>query len=123
MIKVLVVDDDGDLLEMVTIMLRASDMEVQTLSNGENLAASIDAGQPHIILMDIYLGDYDGRALCKKIKSQIKYAMLPVLLYSAGNINVTSVTESGADGFLQKPFDMKTLVSRIRNMSSGIMEY
>lgn len=123
MIKVLVVDDDGDLLEMVSIMLRASDMEVQTLSNGENLFASIDEGQPHIILMDIYLGDYDGRVLCKKIKSQIKYAMLPVLLYSAGNINATSVTEAGADGFLQKPFDMKTLVSRIRNMSNGIMEH
>jgi DNA-binding response OmpR family regulator len=122
MIKVLVVDDDEDLLEMVSMMLRMSGMEVQSLANGEHVFAAIDTGHPHIILMDIYLGDYDGRQLCKKIKSHREYAVLPVVLYSAGNINTASITEAGADSFLQKPFDMKALVTRIRDMS-GVKEY
>jgi len=70
-----------------------------------------------VVLMDIYLGDFDGRTLCKQIKLNQTYYALPVLLYSAGNIDAESITNSSADGFLQKPFDMKTMIKLVRDLS------
>jgi len=121
MVRVLIVDDDEDLLEMVSMMLRASGMEVWGLTNGDGLIAAIEAHSPQIILMDIYMGEQDGRQLCRKIKNSTLYRNLPVILYSAGNIPPASITASGADFFLNKPFDMKTLVSKIKQMT-GVME-
>ncbi len=114
MINVLVVDDDNDLLEMVTFALNANEMTVSSLSEGQHVLETVLARPPDVLLMDIFLGDSDGRQLCKQIKSTAAYMGFPILLYSAGEISNASIVESSADFFLRKPFDLQRLIAAIR---------
>jgi len=118
MAKILVVDDDADLLEMVTLVLRTYGMEVASLNNGAHFFDTLSRFTPDIIVMDIYLGDRDGRNLCKELKTSSDHSEIPVILYSAGNISPASIEESQADDFLQKPFDIAFLFSRIQEKLS-----
>jgi DNA-binding response OmpR family regulator len=116
MMKVLVVDDDLDLLEMVCLMLQTPEMVPICIDNGDEVLPTVEHSKPDVLVMDIFLGPCDGRDICKEIKSSKTHPRLPVLLYSAGYITQESIRESGADGFLSKPFDMNTLVNTIENL-------
>jgi DNA-binding response OmpR family regulator len=113
MTKVLIVDDDNDLLEMVSLVLTNYNMKVDALGQCVQFFDTMSDVQPDIVLMDIYLGECDGRDLCLDLKGRSNYSNIPVILYSAGNISVSSVKESKADDFMSKPFDITQLVSRI----------
>ena len=114
--NVLIVDDDTDLLEMVTMALTINKMTVQSLSKGQSLFDSLDTQKPDIILMDIYLGETDGRKLCYSLKNKEQYRNIPVILYSAGYITALSVKESLADDFITKPFDITQLLNKIHSI-------
>ncbi|MBO9658603.1 MAG: response regulator [Chitinophagaceae bacterium] len=113
MLKVLVVDDDQDLLEMVTLVLRTHGMEVLGVNNHTDFFSILDQYRPDLIVLDIYLQEADGRELCRKMKSMAEFAGVPVLLYSAGHISAASIEDCHANGFLQKPFDISNLLKRI----------
>lgn len=115
MTKVLVVDDDTDLLQMVSIVLSNNNMQVTPLEKCLEFKDYMESEKPDIVLMDIYLGECDGRDLCANLKNNKSYAGTPVILYSAGNITAESVKKSKADDFLSKPFDISQLISRINN--------
>ena len=114
--NVLVIDDDIDLLEMVEAVLTSYDMTVSCSSNGARLIESIKEANPDIILMDIYLGDVDGRELCQNLKASNEFSHIPVILYSAGNISRSSIHNSKADDFIVKPFDVSALAKKINSM-------
>lgn len=113
-VKVLIVDDDEDLLEMVSMMLKINGMQVKGLNAGKLLNAGLTEFDPDILLMDIYLGDSDGRELARDLKDSSRYSHLPVVLYSAGEIEQSSIQASGADYFLRKPFEMSDLINQIQ---------
>ena len=114
--RVLIVDDDLDLLEMVCLMVETSNMSPLCVDNGDAALEALTQEPFDLILMDIYLGEYDGRALARQLKATENYKHIPILLYSAGNITRDSLEQSLADGFLQKPFDMPVLLNRMREM-------
>ena len=114
MVKLVIVDDDEDLLEMVTMVLHTRGMAIKGLANGKLLLESLTIEKPDIVLMDIYLGDNDGRILCKQLKNSREYSAIPIVLYSAGNISKASIVDSLADDFIQKPFDLSSLFKRIQ---------
>lgn len=114
MTRLIIVEDDKDLLEMVTMSLRTRGMEIKSLTNGGLLLESLAIEKPDIVLMDIYLGDGDGRSLCKQLKNTEEYSDIPIVLYSAGNISKASIVDSLADDFVQKPFDLFSLFNRIQ---------
>lgn len=113
--KVLVVDDDTDLLDMVSLVLNTYNMHVDPLDQCLQFQSKISENKPDIVLMDVYLGDCDGRKLCHDFKKTGAYADIPVILYSAGNVTEASINESLADEFMSKPFDIQRLVSRINH--------
>jgi DNA-binding response OmpR family regulator len=115
MTKVLVVDDDTDLLDMVSLVLTSHNMRVNPLSKCIQFFDNVSSDKPDIVLMDIYLGECDGRDLCQNLKKSNGYEDIPVILYSAGVITQASVKESGADDFMSKPFDIKQLIDRINH--------
>lgn len=119
MIKVVLVDDDTDLLEMVCLMLETPEISPVCLDDCKVVLPALDAESPHVLIMDVFLGECDGRTLCKQVKSMKKYSSLPVLLYSAGQITEASIKESGADDFLAKPFDMNVLLNRIHQLAGS----
>lgn len=116
MSHLLIVDDDPDLLEMITIVLSSQGHKVTTISSGAALPNALDGILPDLILMDIYLGDTDGRDLCRQLKDSDSYSSIPVLLYSAGYIQQDSITASGAEDFIAKPFDIYQLRERIDHL-------
>jgi len=116
--KVLVIDDDMDILEMVQTVLSNYNFNVNCANSATKLWESLGTHDPDVILMDIYLGDADGRQLCLKLKTTDRYRHIPVILYSAGNISPTSIQESLADDFIEKPFDIGLLAKKIRSFKN-----
>lgn len=114
--RVLIIDDDVDLLDLVCLMAKSSQMNPKCVTSGTLALEALATESFDLILMDIYLGDHDGRELARRLKTDDQFRHIPILLYSAGNVSLASVEESQADGFLQKPFEMKTLINRMRDL-------
>ena len=114
--KVLIVDDDRDLLEMVELALTEQGYNVCALADGKLFFDQVAEYHPDIILLDIYLGEVDGRKLCYQLKSDPSYQDIPVALYSAGHVNNASIRDSKADAFLTKPFDIMHLGAKLKSL-------
>jgi DNA-binding response OmpR family regulator len=113
--RILAVDDDKDILEIIKYILEESGYEVDTLAEGKSLFDHVKQHEPDLILLDIMLGNLDGRELCKTLKNQQETKSIPVILISAshdpGNLN-----QAGSpDDFIAKPFDIDVLLNRISN--------
>jgi len=107
--KILVVDDNPDILEAVSLVLSRKNMDVMTLEDPEKLHQSITQFAPDLLLMDIAMGNYDGRNLCREIKTSPDEAKLPVILFSARNYPEESISQCKADSLLAKPFRINEL--------------
>lgn len=116
---VLVVDDDADLLELVSLVLKRSDYQVTALQDGAKVMQLVENRPPDVILMDIYLGETDGRTICKDLKTNDKFQNIPVILYSAGNITSQSIKESLADSFIVKPFKNAEILNKISALAAN----
>ena len=114
--RILAVDDDKDILEILQFILEDSGYTVDTLSDGRQLFQKIDENVPDLILLDIMLGTTDGRDLCKNIKSKDNTQKIPVIMISASH-NIADVLKQDCapDDFLPKPFDINVLLSKIQN--------
>lgn len=114
--KVLVIDDDDDLLWALQMALQKKGFAVQALSNGKECQTHIDAFQPQIIVLDIHLKEEDGRELCKLLKSGENYKHIPIILCSAYYLPNIQFTEYGANAFLSKPFSIEQMVATIQTL-------
>src|SRR3954467_2042232 len=104
--RILVVDDDKDILEVIKYILEDSGYEVDTLSDGHFLFDKIKEYRPDLILLDVMLGNMDGRELCKDVKLTDETHNIPVILISATHA-VKSFTSAGSpNDFISKPFDI-----------------
>jgi DNA-binding response OmpR family regulator len=113
MLKVLIVDDDNDLLEMVSLILQTHGMEVLSLNDHTDFFTALSNYKPDLVVLDIYLNDADGRELCRQLKKTEEFSGTPVLLYSAGHISPSSIEDCQANDFLQKSFNISVLLNRI----------
>jgi DNA-binding response OmpR family regulator len=114
--RILAVDDDKDILEVLQYILEESGYEVETLSDGHYIFDRIRKHSPDLILLDIMLGGLDGRELCKHIKTMKETNNIPVILISAShNISDRSLQhDGGPDDFIAKPFDIDVLLRSVR---------
>ncbi len=114
MTKILVVDDDDDILEMMCLILESYNLTPTCVPDGKGIREIIDDINPALILMDIYLGKQDGRTICHSLKESAIYGHIPIILYSAGHISSESIKASLADAFIVKPFNVQELVNQIK---------
>lgn len=113
--KVLVVDDDLDILEVVNLLLSMNGFIVKTLSRTERLHEEASSFNPGLILLDINIKGYDGREICKQLKSpSSQFRHIPVILFSAMNNLEFSYPECEANDFVAKPFESIELVRKIK---------
>jgi DNA-binding response OmpR family regulator len=113
--KVLVLDDDLDILQLVQFMLSRAGLAVQTISRWQEIRQAIRQFEPGLILMDISLGTADGREICKSLKQDDDTKAIPIVLFSANVDFVNNIGECNAQGFLAKPFDMATLIDTVQS--------
>lgn len=113
--RILAVDDNKDILEILRYVLEESGYEVDTLSDGHHLFEKIHEHTPDLILLDVMLGDMDGRELCNDVKTQIDTHGIPVIMISATH-NMDNISNSCVpDAFLAKPFDINALLSTVKH--------
>ncbi|MBB5636469.1 DNA-binding response OmpR family regulator [Pedobacter cryoconitis] len=113
--RILVVEDDPDLLEVVQMVLEENNYKVFPLMNGRPIFKIIEEFRPDIILMDIRLDGMDGRAIFKEIRTRPDTAHLPVVLTSGGFSEDYIMRESLlADAYLEKPFEMAVMLEKLQ---------
>jgi two-component system, OmpR family, response regulator MtrA len=111
--RVLVVDDDASLAEMLTIVLRQEGFESRMVTRGDEAMGHFREFRPDLVLLDLMLPGKDGIDVCKEIRSE---SGVPIVMLTAkgDTIDVVLGLESGADDYVVKPFKPKELVARIR---------
>jgi two-component system response regulator MtrA len=113
MARVLVVDDDQALSEMLGIVLRAEGYEALFCEDGSKAQAIFQETKPDLILLDLMLPGIDGIEVCKQIRSE---SGVPIVMLTArgDTLDIVKGLESGADDYIVKPFKPKELVARIK---------
>lgn len=116
--KVLVVDDDKDIRELMHLILEMEGYAVTELDNGHDLLDAIRISHPDVVLLDVMLGDMDGRDICKLLKNDPGMQDIPIIIVSASHGQHTMhEKQCGADDYLAKPFDMNDLISHVRHFA------
>lgn len=111
--RVLLVDDEKDMLKAIETLLKTSGYTVMAKSDPENMLEAIREFRPDVLLLDYLLSGTDGKEITKKIKSREDLYQLPIILISAHPFAEEKAHEAGADSFLSKPFDMQELTNTI----------
>jgi two-component system, OmpR family, response regulator MtrA len=111
--RVLVVDDDSSLSEMLTIVLRSEGFEPRVCPTGDQAMAIVREFKPDLVLLDLMLPGKDGVDVCRQIRGE---SGVPIIMLTAKSDTVDIVVglESGADDYVVKPFKPKELVARLR---------
>ena len=111
--KILVVDDEPDILEFLQIIFEDAGFLVVTTDKGEYLEKLNHGALPDLVLLDMLLSGKDGREIVRHLKSQEKTKHIPVIMFSAHPSARQTALAAGADDFLEKPFDIDTLLNKI----------
>jgi DNA-binding response OmpR family regulator len=111
--KVLIIDDNEDILYMLKAMLQMKHFDVTIKQNVDNLEEELTTLQPSVILMDMLLSGADGREVCKSLKENESFAAIPIIMISAHSHARGECLEAGANQFLAKPFDMQEIFEAV----------
>ncbi len=111
--KILIVDDDENIAELISLYLTKECFDTQIVDDGEKALATFDTYQPDLILLDLMLPGIDGYQVCREIRSR---SNVPIIMLSAKGEVFDKVLglELGADDYIMKPFDSKELVARVK---------
>lgn len=112
--KILVVDDDPDILDFLQVILEEEGYIVGTTNKGEYVEELHNGGLPTLILLDVFLSGKDGRHIVKHLKSQGETKHIPVIMFSAHPSAEETARAAGADDFLAKPFEVDELIVMIK---------
>ena len=118
MYRILVCDDEKDIVSALKIYLMADGYQVFEAYNGREALEILKNEDIHLVLMDIMMPEMDGLELCSKVKSEISYSHIPVILLTAKTTLESKVEglECGADVYVEKPFSVKQLHMQIENL-------
>lgn len=111
--KILIVDDDNNIAELVSLYLIKECFETKIVNDGESALEVFEDYNPNLILLDLMLPGIDGYQVCREIRAK---SQVPVIMLSAKGEVFDKVLglEMGADDYLEKPFDTKELVARVK---------
>ena len=111
--KILVVDDEPDILEFLQAILEDEGYAVATTEKGEYVEELHNGGLPQLILLDMLLSGKDGREIVKQLKRQEETKHIPVIMFSAHPSAEPAARSAGANNFLAKPFEIDELLALI----------
>ncbi|MGI6174261.1 MAG: response regulator [Christensenellales bacterium] len=112
-IKILLVDDDPNISQLVNLYLTKEGFEVETAFSGDEALKKFKTAAPHLMLLDVMLPGMDGWQVCREVR---KVSNVPVIMLTAKDDTFDKVLglELGADDYITKPFETKELVARIK---------
>jgi phosphate regulon transcriptional regulator PhoB len=114
--KILVVEDDEDIVEMITYNLKKEGYRISSVHNGEDALNLIKSDLPDLIILDLMLPKIDGLEVCRNIRNNENTAGVPVIMLTAKSQEADKIAglELGADDYVTKPFSPGELIARIR---------
>ena len=114
MARILVIDDDKPILEVVKTILDNEGYVVEIISDWTVVFEKIRAYKPDLIILDIFISGSDGRVICKELKKSKTTTNIPVILFSATNRLEAYTKDSNAQGYLKKPFETADLLDIVK---------
>ena len=111
--KILIVDDDNNIAELISLYLVKECFETKICNDGETAINTFDSFNPNLVLLDLMLPGIDGYQVCREIRTK---SQVPIIMLSAKGEVFDKVLglEMGADDYMEKPFDSKELVARVK---------
>ncbi len=116
--KVLIADDNPQILELLEAYLEPLDVKVRLAADGEATLAAVEADEPDVVLLDIMMPKRSGFEVCRILKDDPRYRDIPVIMVTALNEtgDMERARECGADDFLSKPVNKIELLARVQNL-------
>ena len=111
--KILIVDDDNNIAELISLYLTKECFEPMIVNDGESALKAVETFKPNLILLDLMLPGMDGYQVCREVRAN---SQTPIVMLSAKGEIFDKVLglELGADDYMEKPFDTKELVARVK---------
>lgn len=116
--KILIVDDEKDLVEILTFRLEAAGYDVVSAQNGQEGLEKAKSEKPDLVLLDVMMPKMDGYQVCRALKLDGKYKKVPIIILTAKVEEGDKRTGEtvGADGYITKPFDSGELLAKIKEL-------
>jgi len=112
--KLLICDDDQDIVDMLTLTLKDQRFEVLGITRGAQLLPTIESFNPDAVLLDIWMPDFPGDVAVQTLRQTSRYAKLPVIIMSASRDGQEAALRAGATGFVAKPFSIDDILNLLR---------
>ena len=116
--RILVVDDEADLTELISFNLREAGYDVEVACDGVKALTAARQTRPNLILLDLMLPELDGFAVCEILKRDPKTASIPVIMVTAWTSELSRIIglSSGAVDYITKPFSPREMVNRVNQV-------
>jgi len=114
--RILVLDDNHDILEIVHETLTYEKFEVKSTGAGEEVMPMLEEFMPDLVILDYRVAGVNGGELCRQIKAHPKFGNVPVIIFSAYINREADLFEYGCDAIINKPFDLTELVDKVNNL-------
>lgn len=114
--KILIVEDEKDIVELIQYNLEKENFKVQSANNGQKALDLVRKNHPDLILLDLMLPEIDGLEFCRILKKDPKASHIPIIMLTAkaGESDKIVGLELGADDYITKPFSVKELIARVK---------
>lgn len=117
--RVLIVDDEVDIVDMLqTLLAREASYDVHSCHTGFEAGLLAEKTRPHVILLDIHLGDVNGRDVCKAVRMNPELQMTKCVAMSGQltDADAATITQSGFDRYIKKPFTIQQVIETIEDV-------
>ena len=115
--KILIVDDEPDILMITEIRLKASGYEILTAADGREALEAAEKQKPDLILLDLSMPEIDGCEVAKRIKTNEALKHIPIIFFAATSVDIAGkVEECQADDYCLKPFDSEELLKKLKKL-------
>ncbi len=116
--KIFAIDDEPDILELLSINIKKAGYDVETFEDSESLMKRLESKIPDLMVLDVMLPEVDGFEICRNIRNSNRYKQIPILMLTARGEVTDKILglEFGADDYMIKPFSPRELVARIKSI-------
>lgn len=114
--KILIVDDEVDVVEVVEMLLETEGYQVLKAYNGREALEMLETEIPDLVILDIMMPEIDGVEVCRRMREMEEMSDIPIVMFSAklSAIDKKDSFDAGADGFITKPFNARGFIAGIK---------